>query len=50
MQPEQISKTNPYKTPDDVAMEQYAQLTADNQKKVNRFVAHLKAMQCIRAS
>ena len=50
MQPEQIKKTIPCKTPDDVAMEQYAQLTAENQEKVNRFVAHLKAMQCIRAS
>ena len=50
MQPEQINKIIDCKTPDDVAMEQYAQLTAENQEKVNRFVAHLKAVQCIRAS
>ena len=46
----QIEKENDCKTSDDVAMEQYAQLTAENQEKVNRFVAHLKAVQCIRAS
>lgn len=49
MQPDQINNITICKTPDDVAMEQYAQLTAENKEKVNRFVAHLKAMQCIRA-